>query len=751
MSDLSTAEAAWLNAFFASPNELTWEMLQTDAIPALSRQVGPWLNELARTPDAAAVVLPMVQDGAPIGWYATTVEPRLGGALIAELTAWLGPSYLKLFEPAREGTKDARVRALRTRFSGPILILSGASPAENAKIAERLIEFARLRSARPPLRREVPRPVGRIRADFDRALVAQDEHCATELMAELRASGRLNEENLRYLDLRMQAGLGYWPQIAQNHWLIATLSDLVLPPQILADLVEALYRTFIEPLEAEGNLDRLLRSFEVTVARPYPRLFASRRGVRAPCVVKAFLLHERLQPKPAPALMEELLELLPDAERSLQWVVQCAANTQAGARSAFNEDDADDAFDDAQYDRAFEFYLSLAASKKSLNRLVVCAYQIGREARLRLADRVATLDPNLIGELSVQQQGKLASLRLEAGIAEAGSKATEPANSWLAWAEQLKRGTDLSGAARALECAVTNWDVTLFAKSEALSTQFADLIGGLSGAAEQHAREAVSTLINAFLPPGAIVSPALRPIASVLFSLIAMDDPLSNTDLEVLAQLLGHRLAFGLTSRDYVSMVDDLVDVQNRVSSYDSLPWSLDACEALVQAAAVSDEAREARLRFFMKVLGQTQAFAHRLQPSDLVSLELLSKDFRVDEAAIGWVRGAQTERAPGEALPDLSGKTIGIYTLAQSAGARARTALELMFLGCKVELNSDLVCTTKLTNLAKAADLFVFAWKSSSHQAFFCVKDALAPREPVWPGGKGTASILRAVINHYA
>ena len=356
----------------------------------------------------------------------------------------------------------------------------------------------------------------------------------------------------------------------------------------------------------------------------------------------------------------------------------------------------------------------------------------------------------MIAELSALQQEKLAGMRRETIPAERKSRAPEPPNSWLTWAEQLKSGTDLSGAARALERAVTNWDVTPFAKSEALSRKFADLIDGLSGEAAVLVKEAVSSMISAFLPPNAIASPALRPIVTVLFLLIALDDPLSNADLEVLAQLVGHRIALGLTSTEYVSMVEDLIDVQSRVASYDTLPWSLDACEALALAPASSDEARDARLRLFMKVQGQTQAFAHRLRRSDLELLEVLSKDFGVDETAIGWMRGFQAERAPDAKLPDLSGKTIGIYTLAQSAGARAKAALERMFPGTRVEMNSDLVCTAKLTSLAKVADLFVFAWKSSSHQAFFCVKDALAPREPIWPGGKGTASILRAVTNHY-
>ena len=64
----------------------------------------------------------------------------------------------------------------------------------------------------------------------------------------------------------------------------------------------------------------------------------------------------------------------------------------------------------------------------------------------------------------------------------------------------------------------------------------------------------------------------------------------------------------------------------------------------------------------------------------------------------------------------------------------------------CAVEVNSDTVCTSSLTNLARTADIFVFAWRSSSHQAFFCVKDALGGRDPVYAAGKGTASLVKAV-----
>jgi hypothetical protein len=748
--DLAPSESGWLSAFFAPPNELTWAMLESDAAPAMADQVRPWLEELARAPETAALVLPFVRGGAPIGWYAATVDPRASEAFASELGAWLGPSYLTQFERAGAGTKDARVKVLRTRFGGTPLLLSGATAVDNAKIAERLIEFAQLRGLRPPPRREVRRPVGRIRADFDRALLAQDERRATELLMELRNTGRLNEENLRYLEVRLQAGLGYWPQIARNHWLITTLSDLRPPPQTLADLAEALYRTFIEPLEASGDAAQLLAAFETAIARPYPRLFASRRGVRAPRVVKAFLLYERLRAQPTAAIVAELRDLLPEADRASPLFQALCAEVDRPARpEPAAEAEADAAFDDGEFDRAFELYIAGPMGRKTLNRLLLCGDQIGADARQRLAARLDGIDPELLAELSPPQQRRLAELRAARAEPEVPAAAGAE-NPWIAWALQLQRGRDLAAAERAVSQAPVTWDITSFHVSEALSARFADLIGNLNGEAAAVARRSVAALIATFFPPGGAAGPALRPVAAMLFLLLAMDDPLSRADLELLAQLVNHRLALGLAAADYDEMIRDLRDVQTRVASYATLPWSLDICEALAIAPAAGATAQEARLGFFMSVLGEARGLTHRLQPPDLVTLDLLAKDFQVQEGALAWLRQLGT---PLEAtgLPNLAGRRIGIYTLAEAAGARAKAALEAMYPGCRVEVNSDLVCTAQLASLAQAADLFVFAWKSSSHQAFYCVKDAMAPREPVWAAGKGTASILRAVADSFS
>ena len=55
-----------------------------------------------------------------------------------------------------------------------------------------------------------------------------------------------------------------------------------------------------------------------------------------------------------------------------------------------------------------------------------------------------------------------------------------------------------------------------------------------------------------------------------------------------------------------------------------------------------------------------------------------------------------------------------------------------------RVECNSELVCTPRLRKLAQSADVFVFAWKSSKHAAYDCVKAALPDKDVLVmaPGG---------------
>lgn len=753
---LPPQEQAWLARFFSAPNELIWSsLLNGSAAPGDADLVRQWLRLLGARP-ASPLILPFVHGGAVTRWYATMQSPVGGNELGDEINAWLGPTWLRSFGRVTESSSDPMAIALRDRFGSTVYRFSGADTAAMQAISTRLSEFARVLERRPLAARTRIRPVGAIRRDFERALLIGDEDQAQAMIAELKQTGRLNEENLRYLEVRLSAGLGLWPQIARDHWLIRTLADLALPPQILADVIEALYRTYVEEAEVAGNGAAMRDAFAQHIAKTYPKLFASRRGIRAPRVVKAFLLFEQFQPKPDISIIQALFSLLPTETDTSLFEVPPASN-QMGLPSA-TLDQADEAFDDGQFDRAFEFYRRLPANRKTISRLVSCVGAIGTgEARNGLLAVVDSAAPEIVENLPPAILTTILSIRetkangaSKLPVSEAEGNGVNP---WLRWADQLQAGQDLASAARDAQSSPTNWDASVIRESGQLAQKFADIIGSLNGDAGAVARDAVPQIYASFFHDDVKPPPSARPIASLLFLLIVMDETLSRTDLDLLAQLTSLQIELGVTSDDYVSLMRDLEDVQERIGSYAYLPWSLDVSELLATLPCPSDAARDARLRLFLRVLGQASSFAHRMVPADLLPIEMLSKDYGLGPEVVGALKREEvSDEAIASAFSaNMEGKTIGIYTLAKAAGHRAKTALEELFPGCQVVVNSDLVATAQLTSLAKGADLFVFAWKSSSHQAFYCVKNAMGGKEPIWAPGKGTASILRAVLERIA
>ncbi|MGA8170117.1 MAG: protein DpdD [Methylocystis sp.] len=748
ISDLAPTDIAWLRAFFVAPNGVDWGSLEQRAAPqAIVDQILPWLHLVRRAPPQTPIVLPFVRSNEIVGWYATTRGPAGAFELKKELMGWLGPTYLDYFEATPENSSDPMAAAMRQRFGGTVFRFSGAAGNTTARIAERLNVYANLARRRPPTTSMPVRPVGAIRSDFEEALLVHDSKRAEALIAELRNTGRLNEENLRYLDVRLKAGLGLWPQIARDHWLIRTLADLPMPAQILADIIEALYRTYLDDLEAAGDAAALFSAFEQEIAKPYPRLFASRHGIKTPRVVKAFLLFERGQARPSAQILANLAALLPPDDPGR--AVYCALNAPSSGPIVTETDEstADDAFDDGQFDRAFALFRALPLSKRSVQRLISCASVIGTdEARVALLEKIDRASSAFIQGLAEPIRNKIEGLRTVAEAVDANATGVAKITGWMDWAEKLSAGKHTGEMASAFEDVLT-WDVTAFARDEALSRRFANLLGNLNDGAAAVARRAVPAIYNAFFPDGQSANQSTKVIVALLFDLIVLDEAISGTDLELLSLVLGQILAVGVTTKEYGSLLQDLEDVQRRIGSYAHLAWSLDVCEMLATAPVPSDGGREARLRLFLHLVSQTQGFAHRLKRQDVVPFEFLCRDFGLDPKALGAIRSY--ERSGVDiATPDLSGKKIAIYTLVEAAGRRAKQALEEMFPGVSVDINSDTVATVRLASLAKAADIFIFAWKSSSHQAFYCVKDALVDREPIMAVGKGSASILRAVLN---
>jgi hypothetical protein len=127
--------------------------------------------------------------------------------------------------------------------------------------------------------------------------------------------------------------------------------------------------------------------------------------------------------------------------------------------------------------------------------------------------------------------------------------------------------------------------------------------------------------------------------------------------------------------------------------------------------------------------------------------LPMLAQDYACPDLLNAFPTAQETETLEENAIQKRFAGLIGIYTLTETAAIRARQFLRNLLPNARVEINSDMASTDRLKHLASSSDIFVFAWKSSKHQAYYAAKDARGDRETLLPLGKGSASILECVL----
>ena len=176
------------------------------------------------------------------------------------------------------------------------------------------------------------------------------------------------------------------------------------------------------------------------------------------------------------------------------------------------------------------------------------------------------------------------------------------------------------------------------------------------------------------------------------------------------------------------------------------LDWALNTVEIL---AIYPTQDAELRLRLFMAVIEMARTGRHRITTTQRNVLSLLAKDYDCLDL-LEFIPEIDIDSITADSDNKFDG-LIGIYTLMEGAGTRAKDLLKNLLPKARIELNVDRVATDQLKSLARNADLFVFAWKSSKHQSFYCIKEARRGRNLIMPNGKGTASIVKSVLDNIA
>ncbi len=746
--NLNSDELDWLEQFFSSRNALKWKDIVSRTAPSTWLElVLPWISALSSSRGLSPIVLPVFGPDGPIYWYAMVSDDSGAKALSKELMAFIGPSYSNFRgEVTQLDQNDEIENALKDRFGRLVYRVDPVKPEDPLKIAEALQTYLSLLRRRPVVPDRTQRPFGRIRAEFDRALLAGNESDAIRLRDELIGSGRVDAEQEKYLEIRMLAGLGRQFQLAHDYPLVKSVLGLSLPAQTIADIVGALYSTYIAEIENNGNDEALLTTFKNEISNNFGPLFLERKGVMHPSVLKAFMLYELVQAEPNRERCQAIVSVFPEESGQTllkRWVSRFLSPNAERQENLFES--TRQALADEDYELALQLSFKALPAVWTYPAMLRCAVEIDNESVTRnvleTIEKVPESDRLNWTKRDISRLNQLSS-DATGDLKNEHRKIVRPETDWMSWVEYVESGLNDRPPLLILEEVLPRWSVEAFSSNPLTCKNLADRIGNAGSEAELVYRDAFAYFVEFFVDRPERPIRAFAPIYTTLIRIVAWNGVVTTNELELASTLVQALISLAPSKVDYDEAIDAYSEILNANSAPGNIDWALNAAEMLALYASPD---KESRLRFFMAVIGMARACSHRLSSIQYELLKLLAKDYGCAEIleSFSAMEGKGEEISP---RIDFTG-LVGIYTLTEQAGLRARQYLRKLFPQARIELNADHVATDKLKGLAASADIFVFAWKSSKHQAYFAAKDARGSRRILLPLGKGSASILDCVL----
>jgi hypothetical protein len=741
-------EQDWLARFFSGRNELHWNAIIDGKAPAAWLElVSPWIAAFSSEDAELPIVLPIFDANGPSQWYAMACNENLANALVQDLTAVVGPSYSDFIgQPLQLDRSDEIESALHERFGRFVYRLDPVNAAARSDVSQALKLYLGLLQRRPAIPDRTQRPFGKIRGEFDRALLAGNETGAQLLRDELIASGRLDAEQQKYLEIRMLSGLGRQQQLAHDYSLIKSILGLSLPAQIMTDLVESLYGTFIAKIEDDLDVDSILAVFKSEVSNHFGPLFKELKGVCQPNVLKAFLLYELVQKEPNLKRCEAIINAYPaQSGRELieRWSGRLALVTPSNedtlglARQALFDDD---------YHLALKVSFDALPSSWAYNMMLRCAVELeDTEITRRVLDAMDAAPETVRSAWKEKDLFRYQQLlSQQTGSREGGDRPLErPDASWLSWARYVETGRYEQPPLQVLEEAVTRWTVESYLSDPTVCNELAEKIGNADGDAEQIFRDAFAALTEFFVDRPEHPSRGFIPLYTMLIRIVAWSGVVSSDELEIASVLLQELVSVGPSEDDYVEALEAFNEIVSNNAAPGNIDWAFNTTEILALSGSPDNEAR---LRYFVAVVDLARTYNHRLTSAQHVVLSLLAKDYGCSDLLDAFP--VQKEEDAGVSAYAGFDGVIGIYTLTEPAAQRARQVLTQIVPQARVEINADKVATERLKHLAATADIFVFAWKSSKHQAYYAAREARGDLKMLLPTGKGSASILGCVLS---
>jgi hypothetical protein len=557
--------------------------------------------------------------------------------------------------------------------------------------------------------------------DFRLALLQRHGRLAEQLLDEIRLTGRLSAENIRFLTVELLGRLHRWRELRDLPY-VTELLRARRPRAVNEILIEAVWHTDVADLVNAGRTPREVYA-DAGLATRYGSLInavdvPSSEGGRAVSAIAALVLgdearFQRVVHAAASAAEIDRLNVLVTSEPA-------GPEVCSDVRSLFEQ---------GQYAAVVKAFLESPAPE--IAELAVESILDSEDSRF--AAPVLTAVNGFITEDRLD-----AGRRLRRDLAELARLVEGSCTGWPEWCSRLGQARRWSDAERVLRMQSDRWEGLSQLTADELTDAAGGLVNGWIGVNQDQVVAGLDILCRA--AAASATGGRADEFSEAIMLILAEQHNLSTPVREAYLLLLERILESGPSVARYTETIRGATELWRRISAPIAVDWGISLVDMLLVTPSPDPGAR---ISVIADVLTRCQDFRHRLSLRQLTELSELS-----DECGLGRPSELSEPDAHDSVWHLLDGKVIGVYSLLPRAADSLRRRLSSLCSPHAVEGNADTVATAALHSLAARADFMIIDPYHAAHAATNAI-DAVRSRDrQIFPVGRGTSAFLRALEN---
>ncbi len=556
--------------------------------------------------------------------------------------------------------------------------------------------------------------------DFRLALAQREGRQAELALANVRLTGRLSAENLRFLKIELLGALGRWDELRDLDFL-GDLLRARRPKAINEYLIEMIWRTEVAELVGKDIPPDVIHA-ECNLGSSYGNVLSAidvpgTEAGRALGVVVASALNDEDRLRRLFACAED-----PQEAAGLQRI----ARRRTSARVSESVD-VRGLYEQGQHGAVIRAFVRAPDPMTA---------DLAVESILEAED--ATHAPVVLEtvESFIAEESLVPGRRLRRDLGELATLVGSRCAGWSEWGARISSGEQWLDGARILRAQHDKWTSLAQLSSKDVVALSDNLVTAWGGVNEDQILATLDILCEVAAEVTSV--PHTADFCDAVQLLLAEQENVSGPVRNAYLRLLDQILTGAPAAERYRQVVGQAVDLWERISAPTAVNWGIGLADLLLVHPAADSGVR---VEAISAIVGKARDFDQRSTFRQRTEIEVLAAEAgipprRLEPAATGldvvWSK--------------LNGKLVGLYSLLPRAADAFDRRLNALCSPKSVEGNADTVSTSALKHLADKADYMIVDTWHASHAAIDAIDAVISKDRQIFPRGRGVSSYLQAL-----